>query len=85
MKDDIRKLLGSDKLIMGAERTIKALRAGTLEKVYLANNVEEETFDDIKQFAKIADVEIIETDMPNDDLGVLCKKPFSISVLGVLK
>lgn len=85
MKDDIRKLLGSEKLIMGAERTIKALRAGTLAKVYLANNVEEETLDDIEQFSNIAGVEIIETGMPNDELGVLCKKPFSISVLGVLK
>jgi large subunit ribosomal protein L30e len=83
MKAEIRKLLGSDKLVIGSDRVLKMLRHGELKKVILASNCKQMMRDDIISYSKQSDVEIIELDVPNEELGVYCKKPFHISVLGI--
>ena len=81
MKADIRKLLGSDKLVMGTDRCMKLLRAGQLRQIMLANNAPVSTVQDVERHAGKA--EIVVLDIPNEELGVYCKKPFNISVLGI--
>ncbi len=83
MKADIRKLLGSDKLIIGSDRVLKMLRNNELKQVILANNVKRELHDDIVAYSKQNNIEVVELDVPNEELGVYCKKPFHISVLGI--
>lgn len=81
--DEIKKLLNTDNLILGAERTLKELRKGTIRKVYLAENPKPSIRNDIKTYAKIAGVEVIELEIPNDELGTICKKPFPVSVISI--
>lgn len=80
---EIKKLLDSEKLLIGSEQTLKELRTGSLSKVYMAQNPKPELKEDIERYAGIAQVEIVLLDVPNDELGTLCKKPFPISVLSV--
>lgn len=80
---EIKKLLDSESLIIGSERALKALRANELKKIYLATNPKVEVKEDILAYANLANVEIVELDIPNDELGVACKKPFAISVIGL--
>jgi ribosomal protein L30E len=81
MKAEIRKLLGSDKLIIGTDRCMKLLREGQLKKVMLASNANLQTVEDVQRYNSGA--EVIVLDIPNEELGVYCKKPFNISVLGI--
>jgi ribosomal protein L30E len=81
MKADIRKLLGSDKLVMGSDRCMKLLRSGQLKQIMLANNAPVSTVQDVERHA--GKTEIVVLDIPNEELGVYCKKPFNISVLGI--
>jgi large subunit ribosomal protein L30e len=83
MKAEIRKLLGSDKLIIGNDRCIKLLRGGQLKKVMLASNCQDDLAQDIRQYGQATGAEVIELDVPNEELGIYCKKPFNISVLGI--
>ena len=83
--EDIKKLLKSDKLILGTELTLKSLKKGELEKVFLSSNCPSEIRDDIAHYTKLSNTEVVEVGMPNDQLGDLCKKPFSISMIGLLK
>ena len=85
MSDEIRKLIGSEKLLLGTEQTIKALKGGKLAKVFLASNTSDKVKADITHYSEIAKVEVVETDKTNEELGTVCKKPFSISVIGILK
>jgi len=80
---EIKKLLGTKKLIIGSERTLKLLKTGKLAKVVIAKNTNKKMKDDIEYYG--SEVEIIQTEKTNEELGVLCKKPFPISVLGVAK
>ena len=83
MKAEIRKLLGSDRLIIGTDRCMKLLREGQLQKVMLASNCKSEIADDVKHYSQASGAEVITLDVPNEELGVYCKKPFNISVLGI--
>lgn len=83
--DEIKKLLEADKFIIGADRTIKGLMKGTIQKVYLSSNTDKETRERIEHYAKLGKVELIQLDKSNEELGAFCKKPFKISVLSVVK
>lgn len=82
---EIKKLLTSERLIIGAERTLKALRQGTLEKIYLSSNPAPQVKNDLERYTSLGGTEKVELDVPNDELGTLCKKPFPISVIGLKK
>ena len=83
--EEIKKQLQSDKLIIGAEESIKALRNGKLAKAYLAVNTKEQIKEDLKRLAELSEVEVVELSIPNDELGTACKKPYPISVIGILQ
>lgn len=83
MKAEIRKLLGSDKLVIGSDRVLKLLRNNELKQIILASNVKREVRDDIVTYSKQNNIEVIELDVANEELGIYCKKPFNISVLGI--
>ena len=70
------------KPIIGTERILKNLKTGKLKKILVASNCREQIKKDINYYAKLADVKVIQLDIPNDEVGLVCKKPFSISVLG---
>jgi len=82
---EIRSLLADNKLVIGAERTLKMLRLGRLRQVYLSANCADSTKEDIMHYSKLGGVKVKELAYPGSELGVVCKKPYSISVLGVLK
>jgi large subunit ribosomal protein L30e len=82
---EIKQLLKTNKLIFGKEVTLKLLREGKVNKVILCSNSPKTLNDDIAHYAGLSGVQIVHAVQPNDELGVICKKPFSISVLSVKK
>jgi len=81
--EEIRKLLESDKLLIGTDRSLKALKLGKLEKIYISSNCPDDVKETIDRYAN--GTEIINLEVPNEELGVICRKPFLISVVSVLK
>lgn len=82
---DIRKLIEDKKLIIGTEIVIKKLKSGKISKVFLTTNCPKEVKEDIERYSSIAKAEVAQLDIPNDELGIICKKPFSISIVGSVK
>ncbi len=83
--NDIKKLVKTGKLIIGTNNTLNKLKNNNLAKIWLSSNVPKDIKADISKYSKINNVEIIGLDMPNDELGILCKKQFSVSVASVVK
>jgi len=84
MKTEIRKLLGSEKLIIGTDRVLKSVKKGEAAKVILASNAPAELKTELLRYQTIAKTfEIESSDLTNDELGTLCKKPFSIAAIAV--
>lgn len=78
---ELKESLDSKNLTIGTDKTMKKLRNGELKSVFLAKNCPKGIKDSIKHYAKFGKVNIYQLDMNNEELGVICKKPFSISVL----
>ena len=71
---EIKKNLKEDKLIIGADRTLKGIRVGQFVKVYLASNCSEELKEDIEHLAALDEqLEVVEVPLLNAELGDLCK------------
>lgn len=81
---ELRKLLTEKKLVIGAERTMKYLKLGKLKQVYASRNCAQQTKDDLVHDSKLAKAEFKLLENSSAELGVFCKKPFPVSVVGVL-
>lgn len=73
----------SEKLVFGTERVLKLMKNDKLEKIYLSENCREDVKIIIGMYGK--KIEVVNLAVPNTELGVICKKPFSISAVGVKK
>ncbi len=81
--EDIKRELKSGKLVFGKRETVALLRQGKIVRVLLASNCPQTIEQDMKTAASGVPVEKLP--IPNDELGVVCKKQFTISVLGEKK
>jgi large subunit ribosomal protein L30e len=77
---NLKKAIKDKKLTIGTERTIKTLKNGKLKEVFMASNCPEEIKKQVRNYAKIAKVELTELEETNEELGTMCKKPFSINL-----
>lgn len=82
---EIKKALKEENVIIGTEITLKNLKQGKIARIYLSSNCQSATKDEISHLAEINKTKIIELGINDEELGVICKKPFSISVLSVSK
>ena len=84
-RDDIKKALKDKKAVIGTNSVIKNLRLGKLVRVYVTLNCPNTVKEDIERYSDLAKTEIVKLKISNDSLGTLCKKPFSVSLLGIMK
>lgn len=77
--------LKTKEVFLGTEETLKKLGKGEVSKVYMASNVEEFRKEEVEKYAKLAEIDIVALPLNNEQLGVLCKKPYSVAVLSVKK
>ena len=82
---EIKKILKSEDLVIGTEKTLKKLKSGKVKKVLVCSNCPSQVEGDISYYAGLCGAEVFKLDYPNEELGTMCKKPFSISVLSLLK
>lgn len=81
--EEIKKALKEKKAVIGTKKVMKKLRSGQLSAVYITSNCPEKTKKDIEYYAGLSNTKTVQLKRANDELGVLCKKPFSISILGI--
>ncbi|HLC58645.1 MAG TPA: ribosomal L7Ae/L30e/S12e/Gadd45 family protein [Candidatus Nanoarchaeia archaeon] len=72
--------LSTKKPILGLQVNLKRLRSNKISKLYVSSNCSGK--ERIAALTKLANIEVIFLDEKSKDLGVLCKKPFAISVVG---
>ncbi len=84
-KDDIKKALESEKVVIGTKDVLRDAKKSGLAKIIYADNAPELTTGRMKFYSKISGVEIVMFKGNSIELGRLCGKPFGISVLGIKK
>ncbi|MFH0978434.1 MAG: ribosomal L7Ae/L30e/S12e/Gadd45 family protein [Candidatus Woesearchaeota archaeon] len=81
IKKELQLLMSTKKAVIGTDRAIKGIKLGTIKKVYVSSNCPERTRKSLQYYCSIGKVACEELGFASTDLGVICKKPFSISVL----
>ncbi|RMD58659.1 50S ribosomal protein L30 [Candidatus Woesearchaeota archaeon] len=81
---ELQKLLAEGKLVFGAERTLKLLREGKVRKVFLASNCKQSVKEDVERFCEVGSIDCVALEQSGEEVGTLCRKPFSIAVVGVV-
>ncbi len=79
--NEFKTIIKKEKMVFGTERTAKLLKLGNVKHVFLAKNCPERVNRDITYYAKLAKVDVSIINKTNEELGILCKKSFSVSVL----
>lgn len=82
---EIKKMMKSGSIVIGTERVMKNLKQGKVQKILVSSNCPINVERGINHYAGLSGAELYKLDYPNDELGVICKKPFSISALAFLK
>lgn len=83
--EEVQKKLKTKDIIIGTDRTIRHLKLGQLAKVFISKNCSNVIKEDINYYGNLSNIPIEELDQTNEELGVICKKPFYISVLSIKK
>ncbi len=85
VEKEINKAMEEGKLIVGKDRTVKYLKNGKVKIVVLASNVPKDILLEIKHNAKISNADVVKYEGDNKELGALCRKPFLVTVVSILK
>ena len=83
--EEIKKLVKDKRLVLGAARTLRNLQTGRCAKVWFSSNVGDDAKQDVLRYAKLNGVPVEQLPIPNDELGLLCKKQFAVSLLSLAK
>ena len=79
----IKENVKENKVIIGYKTVIKSLKNSHPELVVVASNIPTDKKKMIELNAKISKVQVKEYSKDSVNLGLLCGKPFSISVLAI--
>ena len=79
---DIKEIIKDKKLIIGANQVLSMMKNEKITNVLVASNCPETLNHDIDHYSKIFSIKASRINEDSKELGVICKKPFSISVIG---
>lgn len=83
INEQIKDAIASDKIIMGSKQTIKFLKLKSLKNVIVSTNCPVELKKDLTKYAEMAGIKVETIEGTSKQLGILCGKPFPITVLSI--
>lgn len=72
------------KAVLGTDRVLKLLKARKLSSIIIARNCPAQSQANLQYYAQLAGVPITQVEQTNEELGIICKKNFFVSVAGIL-
>ncbi len=82
---ELKKVVGDKKMLIGATKTVAEMKKGNVKKIFLAANCDVKTRATIESNAKVLSVDVAQVEVSSEEMGVLVKKPFSVSVISLSK
>jgi ribosomal protein L30E len=71
------------KMVIGTDCILKGIKKSILTKIYLASNCPIKVKEDISYYARLASIPVIKLELNNEEIGIMCKKNFLVSAIGV--
>ncbi|MGC8648838.1 MAG: 50S ribosomal protein L30e [Candidatus Micrarchaeia archaeon] len=80
----IRLAVDSGNVALGVRSALSAIMDNTAKLVIVASKNKKGRIEDVEHLAKLNDIKIYKFDGNSIDLGAVCGKPYSVSVLAVI-
>jgi len=81
----LQEAMKKGKLIFGQKEVMSSLKAGKLSRVIYANTLPSELEKELLYYANLNSVKTDKFDGNNVDLGIVIRRPHSVSMIGILK
>lgn len=81
--DKLKKAIKEKTLVIGLNSTVKSIKKKLVELVVLANNTPLHVREEIKHLSSVSEIELVEFDKSNIELGATCKKPFGVMIVSI--
>ncbi len=81
LTETVQDALKANKVIIGHNESIKFIKINVPKLIVIANNMDEKMRGEIEQNAKVAKIPVEIFSGSSKELGVVCGKPFPVSVL----
>jgi len=78
---ELKKIIEKEKAVFGFNETARLAKKNQIEEVLIASNCPEEMRTNLSEMK----LKVQNSEKTNTELAALCKKPFSISVMGIKK
>ncbi len=78
---ELKRALKEEKLVYGTDATIKNIKRGITKAVFIAINCSPTTQAHIKHYNTMHAFTIYKLEEPSDELALICKKKFNVSLL----
>ncbi|MCD7781182.1 MAG: 50S ribosomal protein L30e [Methanosphaera sp.] len=79
----IRVAVDTGKVILGSKKSVQAIKLGNGELIVIADNAPKELKEDVEVYANLSQMPVYTFEGSSVDLGSVCGKPFTVSVLVV--
>jgi len=84
IEKELVRAVQTGKVVLGTDRSLKAVKRGEAKLVILASNCPEDVVEDFKYYSRISEVKVLHLNRDSRELGVMCGVPFTVSVLAVI-
>lgn len=81
----IKEAHKKEKVTIGLESTLKALKAGELSYVFAARNAAPAAIEDLATYSDRAEAKFSSLNVDSENLGIAVKRQFTVSVVGLRK
>ena len=85
LANDIRLAVDSGETALGINKVIDSIKGNTAKLIVAASINKVEALQDVMHLAKISNLSVITFEGNSLELGAICGKPFSVSVLSIIK
>ncbi len=84
LDNELRRLLKTGKVVIGAKRSLDAIRLGKAKGVVLATKLPKYIEDDVLYYAKLSGIKVIRFPGSSYELGTVVGKPFPITTIAII-
>lgn len=79
----IRVAVDTGKVILGSNKSLQAIKLGNGELAVIAENAPKDVKADVEAYAKLSEMPVYTFEGSSVELGSICGKPFTVTVLVV--
>ncbi len=84
LDNELRRLLKTGKVVIGAKRSLDAIKLGKAKGVVLATKLPKYIEDDVLYYAKLSGIKVIRFPGSSYELGTAVGKPFPITTIAII-